>query len=196
MPNIEWGERGVHPDHSAARFVLDGLHSGFRLGFDHYRQLKSAKKNKPSANQDAEANEVSPGRVLGPFPSPPLPDLHVSSFGVIPKRGQPGKWRLNVDFSSPGGLSVSDGINPEDFSLQYITVISMVSKFGRGALMAKFDVEAAYRNIAVLCPNVPDLQDYLGNFITAGPPNSDQYARNLNTSATMCNSLRLVLTSA
>ena len=71
---------------------------------------------------------------------------------MIPKRGQPGKWRLNVDLSSPGGLSVNDGINPEDFSLQYITVdqiISMVSKFGRGALMAKFDVEAAYRNIAV-----------------------------------------------
>ena len=63
------------------------------------------------------ANEVSLGRVLGPFPSPPLLDLHVSSFGVIPKRGQPGKWRLIVDLSSPGGLSVNDGINPEDFSL-------------------------------------------------------------------------------
>ena len=25
------------------------------------------------------------------------------SFGVIPKRGQPGKWRLIVDLSSPGG---------------------------------------------------------------------------------------------
>lgn len=175
---------------------MDGLHSGFRLGFDHSRQLKSAKKNKPSANQHADANEVSLERVLGPFPSPPLPDLHVSSFGVIPKRGQPGKWRLNVDLSSPGGLSVNDGINPEDFSLPYITVdqiISMVSKFGRGALMAKFDVEAAYRNIAVLCPNVPDFQHYLGNFITAGPPNSDQCARIFNTSATMCNSLGLPL---
>lgn len=151
-------ELASHPDQSAVRFVLDGLRNGFRLGFNHSRKLKSAKKNKPSANQHAEvidqylANEVSLGRVLGPFPSPPLPNLHVSSFGVIPKRGQPGKWRLIVDLSSPGGLSVNDGINPEDFSLQYITVdqiISMVSKFGRGALMAKFDVEAAYRNIAV-----------------------------------------------
>jgi len=43
-----------HPDQSAARFVLDGLRSGFRLGFDHSRKLKSAKKNKPSANQHAE----------------------------------------------------------------------------------------------------------------------------------------------
>ena len=28
-------------------------------------------------------------------------------------------------------------------------IILMVSKYGPGALMAKFDVEAAYRNIAV-----------------------------------------------
>ena len=79
-------ELASHPDQSAVRFVLDGLRSGFRLGFDHSRKLKSAKKNKPSAYQHAEvidrylANEVSLGRVLGPFPSPPLPDLHVSSF--------------------------------------------------------------------------------------------------------------------
>ena len=36
--------------------------------------------------------------------------------------------------------------------MRYITVnqiIRMVSKYGPGALMAKFDVEAAYRNIAV-----------------------------------------------
>ena len=52
----------------------------------------------------------------------------------------------------PSGRSVNDGINPEEFSLQYIKVdqiILMASKYGSGALMAKFDVEAAYRNIAV-----------------------------------------------
>ena len=57
-----------------------------------------------------------------------------------------------MDLSSPGGWSLNDGIDPDEFALQYITVdqiISMVSKYGQGALMAKFDVEAAYRNIAV-----------------------------------------------
>lgn len=71
---------------------------------------------------------------------------------MIPKRGQPGKWRLITDLSSPQGLSVNDGINPEEFFLQYIKldqIIGMVSKYGQGDLMAKFDVEAAYRNIAV-----------------------------------------------
>ena len=52
----------------------------------------------------------------------------------------------------PLGASVNDGINRDEFMLHYISVdqvISMVSQFGKGALMAKFDVEAAYRNIAV-----------------------------------------------
>ena len=90
--------------------------------------------------------------MAGPFDSPPLSNLHVSSFGVIPKKGQPGKWRLIVDLSSPGGSSVNDRITAEDFSMQYITVdqiVRMVSKYGPGTLMAKFDVEAANCNIAV-----------------------------------------------
>ena len=50
------------------------------------------------------ANEVSLCRVAGPFSSSPFPRLHISSFGVIPKKGQPGKWHLIVDLSSPGVL--------------------------------------------------------------------------------------------
>lgn len=97
-------------------------------------------------------NEVRLGRVAGPFRKPPFPYLHVSSFGVIPKSGQPGKWRLIVDLSSPDGLSVNDGIDADSFSLQYIKVddiIRMVDAYGPGALMAKFDVLAAFRNIAI-----------------------------------------------
>ena len=53
---------------------------------------------------------------------------------------------------SRGGASVNDGINPDEFTLHYISVdqvIRMVSQFSKGGLMAKFDVEVAYRNIAV-----------------------------------------------
>ena len=47
---------------------------------------------------------------------------------------------------------MKDGIDPQNFSLQYIKVdqvIRMVSCYGPGALVAKFDVEFAYRNIPV-----------------------------------------------
>ncbi|CAB4015845.1 Hypothetical predicted protein [Paramuricea clavata] len=121
--------------------------------------LTSARKNKASATAHPKIvdtylqNEVALGRVAGPFLSSQLPNLHVTSFGVIPKAGQPGKWRLILDLSSPHGRSVNDGIDPEQFSLQYIKfdeVVAMVTKLGWGALMAKFDVQSAYRNVAVL----------------------------------------------
>ena len=131
---------------------------GFTWVFSPSQKLKSAKKNKPSGAQHPSvvdqylANEISLSRVAGPFSAPPFPNLHVSSFGVIPKRGQPRKWHLIVDLSSLGGARVNDGIDPDKFTLHYIAldqVIRLVSTLGPGALMAKFDVEAAYRNMPV-----------------------------------------------
>ena len=157
MEQFTWDLRR-HPNPGHVAFLLDGLRNGFKLGFNQNQTLKSAKRNKPSAYEHPSvideylANEVTLGRVAGPFHTPPFPFLHISSFGVIPKKGQPNKWRLIVDLSSPGGASVNDGIDPNEFTLHYITVdqvIRMVSRFGKGALMAKFDVESAYRNIAV-----------------------------------------------
>ena len=147
-----------HPNQSQVSFVLEGLRKGFRVGYNYPRKLKSASSNKPSAYAHPEivdaylANEVSLDRVAGPFDSPPLPGLHISSSGVVPKKGQPGKWWLIVDYSFPNGSSVNDGISPNEFTTEYIHVdhiIRMVSQHGQGALMAKFDVEAAYRNIQV-----------------------------------------------
>ena len=86
------------------------------------------------------------------YSPPPDEALHVSSFGVIPKKDQPGKWRLIIDLSSPWGHSVNDGIDPEKFSLQYIKMTMYcvwLRVWGKGALLAKFDVENAYRNVPV-----------------------------------------------
>ena len=152
-------ELQCHPDRSKVDYVLSGIAHGFNIGCSPQVRLTAARKNKASAYEHPEIvdaylqNEVSLGRVAGPFETPPLPDLHISSFGVIPKSGQPGKWRLILDLSSPHGFSVNDSIDPDQFSLQYIKfddVVAMVAKLGRGALMAKFDVQSAYRNVAVL----------------------------------------------
>lgn len=103
-----------HPDEGKVVNVVEGLHQGFHLGLSHNTKLKSAKRNKPSSLMYAKvvvkylANKVSHGRVAGPFASPLLQPLHISSFGVIPRKGQPGKWRLIVDLSSPGGASIND----------------------------------------------------------------------------------------
>ena len=139
--------------------VLDGIRYGFRTGFDaELVQLQSKSSNLRSCLDHPEvidayiAKEVQAGRVVGPFPAPPVPHLHISPFGVIPKSHQPGKWRLILDLSSPQGHSVNDGIPKDPFSLHYITVddaIKALIELGPGALMAKFDVQAAYRNLAI-----------------------------------------------
>ena len=76
----------------------------------------------------------------------------MSRFGVIPKRHQPGQWRLILDLSNPAGHSVNDGISGEDYSLQYMKVddiIAGIMRLGQGSLMAKFDVKNAYRIVPV-----------------------------------------------
>ena len=52
----------------------------------------------------------------------------------------------------PPGTSVNDGIDPAFCSLSYVTVdriARMVAALGKGALMAKVDVEAAYRLVPI-----------------------------------------------
>ena len=96
------------------QFVLDGIRDGFHVGFEpatvtlrsRSRNLTSALDH-PGVIDQYLAKEVSLLRVAGPFPSPPLPNLQVSPFGVIPKRNQPGEWRLILDLSSPHGSSSS-----------------------------------------------------------------------------------------
>ena len=70
----------------------------------------------------------------------------MSRFGVIPKRGKPNSWRLILDLSFPSESSKSD------FPVVYSTVqdaIRMIVRTGKGALMAKFDIEKAYRIVPI-----------------------------------------------
>ena len=70
---------------------------------------------------------------------------------MIPK-GATGKWRLILDLSSPEGASVIWGIDKELCSLKYATVdqaTESVVRLGRGTLMAKIDIKAAYRLVPV-----------------------------------------------
>jgi hypothetical protein len=106
----------------------------------------------PAVVSEYLAGELARGRMLSPFcKSAPLPPLHVNRFGVIPK-GHSGKWRLITDLSFPRDHSVNDGIDPLLCLLTYSTVdevADLVAVLGRGALLAKIDIEAAYRLIPV-----------------------------------------------
>ncbi|KAM9319746.1 uncharacterized protein PAF06_004160 [Gastrophryne carolinensis] len=104
--------------------------------------------------------------MAGPFSDPPLKDLVVSPLGVVPKKER-GKFRLIHHLSFPRGGSVNDGIDKELASVSYTSfdfALGMVREAGPGALMAKTDIESAFR----LLPVHPDSLYLLGCFFEGG----------------------------
>ena len=164
----EWGTAlQDHPDQRLARFLLEGIQHGFRVGCSPHQLLESARRNMPSALANPSPvseylkTELQAGRVLGPFEPGEIPEVHVSRFGVIPKKHQPGKWRLILDLSHPPNASVNDGVARELSTLRYASVddaANLVSQLGQGTMMAKIDIAHAYRNV----PVHPDDRSLLG----------------------------------
>ena len=142
------------PNREFVKLLTDGITFGFRIGYNRsVCSLVSASRNmlsadvNPSVISDYLDKEVRLGRVVGPLPGDTA--VHISRFGVVPKSSQPGKWRLIIDLSAPENHSVNDGIAPESCSLSYTTVdcaAELVRSRGRGALLAKLDIESAYKN--------------------------------------------------
>lgn len=73
--------------------------------------------------------------------------VHVSPFGVNPKKGRVNKWRLILDLLSLSNHSVNDEISKENASESQVAV--KIIKLGKGTLMGKMNVQQAYRNILV-----------------------------------------------
>lgn len=82
---------------------------------------------------------------------PHSPNIVCSPFDLVPKNN-PGKYRLIHDLSFPKDVSVKSGIPKYLSQVQYDnieTIISLVKVHGHGALMAKYDIEDAFRIIPI-----------------------------------------------
>ena len=122
--------------------------------------MQSASKH-PEVINDYLQKEILQEQIRGPFPPHLAPSVHINRFGVIPKKHQPGKWRLITDLSFPEGASVNDAIDPALCSLKYVTVDQVAQQavlIGKGSLIVKIDIKAAYR----LIPVAPHQRHYLG----------------------------------
>ena len=120
---------------------------GFHIGFDRTVTCKAVQKNMKSALGNTTpvdeylTTELQAGRIVGPISPAEVSQLQISRFGVIPKTGQPGKWRLILDLSSPTGGSVNDGVDKGLCSLKYASVEDTVQEIVQGALIAKIDIQ-------------------------------------------------------
>ncbi|KAE8597129.1 hypothetical protein XENTR_v10016363 [Xenopus tropicalis] len=139
-----------------AALIRDGFTYGFFIPFTQNSQPTFA-ENLKSVPENWEIvatklrNEVAMGRMAGPFPSLPFPNLRISPLGVVPKK-EPGKFRLIHYLSHPKGNSVNDGISKEAAAVSYVSfdrAVSLVRQAGRGALLAKSDIESASRLLPI-----------------------------------------------
>ena len=97
------------------------------------------------------ALELQSGRISGPFFLPHFPNVQVSPLGLIAKK-EPNTYRVINHLSFPEGNSINDRISLDDASVQYQRVddaIDLIRSMGVGSLMAKADIEKAFRIIPV-----------------------------------------------
>ena len=104
--------------------------------------------------------EILKGRISGPFDAPPLQNMIFSPLGLVPKKA-PGEYRVIHDLSFPKKNSVNSHIDSEDTVVQYETLdtcVELIQCIGRGCLIAKADLQDAFRII----PIHPDQYRLLG----------------------------------
>ncbi len=101
----------------------------------------------PEAVEDYLKVETALGRMEGPFEVCPRNVKRVVSMGSVTKDSD---GRVILDYSSPEGLSVNDGVKGMECALEHFDVgMSMLSGLPAGTKMIKVDVKAAFRLIPV-----------------------------------------------
>jgi hypothetical protein len=104
--------------------------------------------------------ELEAQRIAGPYATPPFRNIQVSPLGLVPKK-VPREFRLIHHLSYPEGDSINSHIPKQFTAVSYQSVdtaINIIKCVGRGALLAKTDLENAYKQI----PIHPDDFELLG----------------------------------
>ncbi|MES9881299.1 MAG: reverse transcriptase domain-containing protein [Sedimenticola sp.] len=152
-------------DKALSHFLVHGFTNGFSIDYTGPR-TPSISSNHASALQNKAivqeklAKELKKGCIAGPFDTPPFSALMCSPIGLIPKK-DPGTFRIIHDLSHGDEDSVNAHIPKSSCTVQYDSidsVISLVQRFGRNCLVAKSDIENAYRII----PLTPGDYELLG----------------------------------
>jgi hypothetical protein len=150
----------------AHRLVHDIIH-GVDIGYRGRRTMRITSPNftEGGAEQQAVstdiANEVALGRIAGPYDSSPFPYFRCSPIKTVAKKGSTVKYRVIHHLSYPHGRSVNSSTADWPCPLaRFAQAVDIVRRLGQGCFMAKADVKAAYRTIAVRPADWPLLGMY------------------------------------
>lgn len=142
---------------SKTNYLIQGFTHGFRIPYTGERRFTPS-TNHPSVllNKmivDEKINsELDNKRILGPFVQPPYNNLICSPLGLVPKKDT-GDYRLIHDLSWPKtGESVNEFIPKTFTQVSYETLdtcIEIITSIGRGCLVAKCDIQNAFRIVPI-----------------------------------------------
>ena len=150
------------PDSYGARFpeetaaILEGIEFGVPVDYEGDRSKDRFGRNPKVSPEhmpkvDAViAADVAAGKKAGPFARKPFPRMCISPVGAVPKRNSE-KVRVIHNLSYPfKGDSVNAGVVEKTFSLAgFGHAAQAVRRLGKGCLLIKLDVSAAYKQIPV-----------------------------------------------
>ena len=137
-------------------YLISGFTNGFELGYKGPRRSRMS-PNLPNALELPEVitknleHEVHLGRICGPFDSVPFVNLQVSPIGCVAKKA-PGEYRMIHHLSYPKKDSINDYICAELATCSYSSfddAAQLLVKLGQHSLMAKTDIETAFRIIPI-----------------------------------------------
>ena len=136
--------------------LVAGMKYGSYTRYEGDRTEPVNKRNHPDARKHPHEllqlvlQELSLGRVIGPFSlqSPPFEHIKICPLNIVPKGEK--KWRLIQDLSSPQGHSVNDGIFHMPTEWQLIDdALQLIHDAVRGCHLVKMDVKSAYRQLPI-----------------------------------------------
>ena len=137
--------------------LVEGFKSGFPLGISEpvppaIFQNHPSVHNHESFVRNKIIKEIQLNRVKGPFKEQPLASFVCSPLGVVPKKA-PNSFRIIHDLSFPKtSTSVNSAIPTSKSTVSLETfddVAKLVLKAGKNALIAKADIEEAFKIIPI-----------------------------------------------
>lgn len=151
-----------HPDKHFVQYICNGFRNGFDtlVKFDNL-ETKECRNNLSARSQkdivsDLINKELDNGFVYGPFCKLPFEKYRVSPLGVAEGKYSQ-KKRLILDLSAPHNdnvVSVNELIDKDLCSMTYVKIddaIKIITKYGKGTKLCKFDIQNAFK----ICPVLP-----------------------------------------
>jgi hypothetical protein len=154
----------LHPNRLSVAILLDTIRNGANICYNGPRHNYHTQDNHRSSLEHKEFindeinSDIAKGRTAGWYDFVPFTSMRFHPLGCVPKtlNGKPIGLRKITDASFPVGNSLNDNILPLHCpNIHWRTVVSLLHTAGKGTIMFKRDIKAAFRTIMLRAADQP-----------------------------------------